>query len=338
MNKISKKISSRYEKCIRWFSDTPDRYEIQKESSISSGSESHKAFTMRHNIWSCAVFIFILSSLGCTSLQPQEETRTESGTSTNGSSSEFFSPEAPTILNLINEARAEGRSCGEDWYDAAPPVLWDSDLSEAATLHTKDMSTHAFRGHEGSDGSLPKDRVEEVKPRHFRAVGEILAYFQESNEQAMESWLESPGHCKILMTQEYTHIGAAVKSGPRFDDPYSEGEYRTVKFGRLLDWFHTEEKDRELLSSVDIRIFSSEGCNNTQNLRHRLERANIPYTFWDRSKDDNKRLYDQARIPRMDNVHTIRSATPIVIIEDYIIRGANRTYELAEALRELRSQ
>ncbi|HCJ28080.1 MAG TPA: hypothetical protein DHV63_01935, partial [Pseudomonas sp.] len=45
--------------------------------------------------------------------------------------------------------------------------------------------------------------------------GENIAAGQGSAEQAVSSWLASPGHCQNIMNPGFTEMGAAYATNPR---------------------------------------------------------------------------------------------------------------------------
>ena len=102
----------------------------------------------------------------------------------------------------------------------------NSQLSEAAQDHARDMAQHNNLSHEGSDGS---DVAKRVKRRHYsyQAVGENIADGQRTIEEAMRSWLDSPPHRKNILG-DFSEIGVAVSP----DD--SGRKYWCVVLGRPL--------------------------------------------------------------------------------------------------------
>ncbi len=111
------------------------------------------------------------------------------------------------LLALINTARSKPRDCGDRHYAAAPPLALSDELSLAAIGHAKAMARTGSFDHIDDDGKTPSDRVRET---HYRAhlVGENIAAGMGSAEEALEEWLESPGHCENLMESRFTHVGA----------------------------------------------------------------------------------------------------------------------------------
>jgi uncharacterized protein YkwD len=113
------------------------------------------------------------------------------------------------VLDLVNQARATPRSCGNQAFNAARPVRWNNTLAEASRLHAADMARHNYLSHSGRDGSDPAQRVQRAGYR-YRATGEnIAAGAQMQPEDAVVGWIKSPGHCANLMNPAYTEMGAA---------------------------------------------------------------------------------------------------------------------------------
>lgn len=117
-----------------------------------------------------------------------------------------------TMLELINDARAEARNCGNEFFPAAPPLDWDDRVEAAALDHSVDMAENQFFGHEGSDGSDTGDRLmnEGYDPS---AWGETILAGIEDEAEVVERFLDSPGHCGILMDPIYEDVGAGAAEG-----------------------------------------------------------------------------------------------------------------------------
>jgi uncharacterized protein YkwD len=116
------------------------------------------------------------------------------------------------LLELVNGARAEGRTCGSaGWFDATHPLALEARLVRAAQGHSDDMYANAFFDHTGSDGSSPADRVTR-EGYTWAAVGETIAGGQATPEHAVSVWLASDGHCAIIMSTRYAELGAGETS------------------------------------------------------------------------------------------------------------------------------
>ncbi len=120
--------------------------------------------------------------------------------------------DAPAIaaeaLRLVNEARARPRRCGDRAFEAAGPLQLDATLTRAAQAHARDMALRSYLEHRAPDGSTPGDRATRAGYR-WQAVGENIASGVFSAREAVEGWLQSPGHCANLMQANFTEMGIA---------------------------------------------------------------------------------------------------------------------------------
>ncbi|HVY55461.1 MAG TPA: CAP domain-containing protein [Thermodesulfobacteriota bacterium] len=116
------------------------------------------------------------------------------------------------MLGLINDARAVGRDCGDTFFPAAPPLKWDDRVAAAAEGHSEDMADNQFFDHEGSDGSDTGDRLmnEGYDPS---AWGEAILVGIENESRVVDSFLDSPEHCSILMDPTYEDVGVGFARG-----------------------------------------------------------------------------------------------------------------------------
>ena len=112
------------------------------------------------------------------------------------------------VLELTNEARARGRTCGRRHFPPAPPLSLAPALTRAARAHSRDMATHDFFAHAGSDGSSPGERVTRAGYR-WREVGENIESGATTARQAVAGWLASPHHCANIMTAAFRQLGVA---------------------------------------------------------------------------------------------------------------------------------
>lgn len=126
---------------------------------------------------------------------------------------------APALLAAINQARAQARNCGGTPFPAAPPMGWNSLLTQAAAGHSTDMASNGFFSHNGSDG---RGFVERIRATGYSGgLSEVLANPTGSHSsagqiipQSVNAWLASPGHCSSIMDASLTEIGGAcVKAG-----------------------------------------------------------------------------------------------------------------------------
>ncbi len=112
------------------------------------------------------------------------------------------------FISKLNQLRAEGRKCGDQYFPAAKPLKVNKRLTQTAYQHSKDMSEHQFLDHHSSDGDTLVERLEEADYK-WRTAGENVAHNQRSIEEVLEDWLSSPGHCSNMMSAEYNQTGIA---------------------------------------------------------------------------------------------------------------------------------
>ena len=120
------------------------------------------------------------------------------------------------IVKYINQARSEEQLCGNKTYEAAPLIVWNTDLFNAAKLHSNDMAQHNIFSHTGSDHSTTGKRVTQVG-YDWKAVAENISAGTDTPEQTVDRWLTSPGHCHNLMNPVYTEFGLACTINPDAD-------------------------------------------------------------------------------------------------------------------------
>ena len=130
------------------------------------------------------------------------------------------------VLELVNQARAAPRYCGNRAFNAARPVRWNDALAEASRLHAEDMARNNYFSHGGRDGSDPAQRVERAGYR-YRSTGENIAAGQMKPEDAVAAWIKSPEHCANVMNPAFTEMGVAFAIDPGSD----MGVYWTQAFG-----------------------------------------------------------------------------------------------------------
>jgi len=101
------------------------------------------------------------------------------------------------LLELTNQARSSGRQCGNTYYPAARPLVWNSALGQAANSYAHHMhNTNNFR-HDPNLGGL------------CMAEGENIAHGQQSPESVVNNWIRSPNHCANLMKGRFNSFGGA---------------------------------------------------------------------------------------------------------------------------------
>lgn len=113
------------------------------------------------------------------------------------------------VLVIVNEVRAAGASCGGQAFAATGPLTMNPALRCAARVHSKDMADRAFFDHTNPDGEDPFVRMERAGYTYFTA-GENIAAGQTTPSQVMQGWMDSPGHCRNIMSPDFAEIGVGT--------------------------------------------------------------------------------------------------------------------------------
>lgn len=111
-------------------------------------------------------------------------------------------------LQMVNQQRQQGCRCGNQNMPPVPPLSRNNVLVITADEHAKDMEQMNRMQHTGSDGSDSGTRLTRNGYR-WRAVGENIARGQTSISQVVNGWFDSPGHCRNLMSANFTEFGMA---------------------------------------------------------------------------------------------------------------------------------
>ena len=134
---------------------------------------------------------------------------------------------ARALRRATNEARSKARRCGSTLMEAAPKLRWNRELTRAARAHSRDMARNNFFSHTGSDGLKVWDRAL-AEGYSYRYIGENIAAGYANVGSVQSGWLSSPGHCKNLMSANFTHMGVSCVREASSD----YRDYWTVVFGR----------------------------------------------------------------------------------------------------------
>ena len=133
---------------------------------------------------------------------------------TGGASETVTGGTVQSMLDDINAARAVARSCGDTAYPAAPPLSWDAELANIAMQHSMDMAAQGYFSHTSLDGTTMGQRV--LPYWDGGLVGENIATstINRSDAYVVQMWLDSPGHCALIMSRDFTHAGVGFGHDP----------------------------------------------------------------------------------------------------------------------------
>ncbi len=117
------------------------------------------------------------------------------------------------VLELVNEARRQARSCGRKKFPATTSLKQAAALERAALTHAKDMAARSYIGHQGFDRSTPADRATRAGYT-WVSIAENVAAGQTTAAEVVNTWLASSGHCANLMNPRYSDMGIAYAVNP----------------------------------------------------------------------------------------------------------------------------
>lgn len=129
------------------------------------------------------------------------------------------------VIQLVNQARSQGRVCGNRRFASARPLFGNSRLNRAAQVHSGDMAARRQITHTGSNGSSVGQRARQAGYQ-WRGIAENVAVGQRTTTAVVQAWLNSPGHCVNIMNPNYNEAGVSVVRG-------RDGKlYWTMVYGR----------------------------------------------------------------------------------------------------------
>lgn len=110
-----------------------------------------------------------------------------------------LSADERTLLELTNRERAEA---------CLPPLRSEPRLARAAREHSANMAQQKKMDHVLDDKG-PAERVRDTGYDGF-GWGENIAFGPQTPAQAIEVWMNSPGHRANVLGERYTHIGIGI--------------------------------------------------------------------------------------------------------------------------------
>lgn len=136
-------------------------------------------------------------------------------------------------------------------------LKWHAGAAEAARLHAVDMLNRKYFAHKSPEGLGHADRMRRIdRDGVFGASGENLAYYgagwpDDYSSLRLQTQLEdSPPHYRVMLTPDYTHVGAAVV---KKDNVYMAVQVFISTYGDLShDWPERVSPNDEFLLPENI--------------------------------------------------------------------------------------
>jgi uncharacterized protein YkwD len=109
---------------------------------------------------------------------------------------------------MVNQVRSQARSCGGVAVAAAPALVWDARLEDAAQVQSSYQQQIRTMTHTGAGGSDGGQRIT-TAGFTWSAWGENVGWNYPNAAAMLQGWVNSPGHCLNLMEPAFTHLGWA---------------------------------------------------------------------------------------------------------------------------------
>lgn len=130
-----------------------------------------------------------------------------------------YNVKVSSILDMVNQVRQSGCQCGPESMPPVSPLAWNDLLGKAAYDHSKDMQENSYFDHKGQNGSTAGSRIK-LAGYQWTAAGENIAWGQTTEQHVFNSWINSSGHCKNIMSKHFKEMGIG-----------RSGNYWTQTFG-----------------------------------------------------------------------------------------------------------
>lgn len=129
----------------------------------------------------------------------------------------FIRNEYARLLELVNDIRSKGCTCGTRVMPPVKTLEWDDTLSTVSLLHSYDMYKRNYFAHKTPEGFAPWHRYMIYTNQINLGIGENIMLFHSGSiingEAAFKGWLNSPGHCTNMMDESYNYMGAGFYMG-----------------------------------------------------------------------------------------------------------------------------
>jgi uncharacterized protein YkwD len=106
------------------------------------------------------------------------------------------------VFALLNQERAK---------NGAAPINCDAGGVKVARAHSQDMCDKNYFSHTSKDGRQPWDRLR-AGGVSFSAAGENIAWGQRTAAQVNQSWMNSSGHRRNMLSPSWTRVGIGYVS------------------------------------------------------------------------------------------------------------------------------
>ena len=107
---------------------------------------------------------------------------------------------APAIRTFDQQFAVTRASAG------LPPLRSNAQLDALALAHSRDMAANNYLSHVDLNGQRAQDRARNAGITRC-GIGENIAQGQDSVEEVIAAWLDSPGHRRNMLNRNYSSYG-----------------------------------------------------------------------------------------------------------------------------------
>ncbi|MEZ4383028.1 MAG: CAP domain-containing protein [Nannocystaceae bacterium] len=126
------------------------------------------------------------------------------------------------VLELVNQRRAAGASCGgAGSFAPAPALTMNASLRCAARKHSQDMVDRDYFAHTSPDGGSPADRIAAAE-YSYSTWGENIAGGSATAAGVVDQWMGSDGHCSNIMSPAFTELGVGYVAGGAYGHTWTQ--------------------------------------------------------------------------------------------------------------------
>ena len=114
------------------------------------------------------------------------------------------------VIDFVNDMRSQQQDCrSEGQFPPVHPLKYEPHLQCSSRYHSHWMAENGSLNHDSPGGDLGNDLYQRVENANYNgyAVGENIAAGYDSARSVVRGWMESDGHCSIIMSPDAEDIG-----------------------------------------------------------------------------------------------------------------------------------
>jgi uncharacterized protein YkwD len=114
------------------------------------------------------------------------------------------------VIERVNEMRSIEQDCRtEGIFSPTPPLKYEPHLQCSSRYHARWMAENEELNHDSFGGDLGDDFYQRVESTNYvgYAIGENIAAGYDTSRSVVRGWMDSDGHCSIIMSPDAKDIG-----------------------------------------------------------------------------------------------------------------------------------